>query len=138
MAKVCILVLFLSLIRMLLMLCHQIRWKHFIILKKFIFIPSILRIMLNTVDHTRFLSRSLNYFPYIFLGNPEIVLTDRDLPALTSQLSQHSLELNTMISFLFLPSFLHIGPEWPKERNYFVLTFSILPSPTPRGGGGEF
>lgn len=129
----CILVLFLSLIRMLLMLCHQIGWKHFIILKKFLSIPSLLRIVLFTVDHTGFLSRSLHSFPYIFLENPEIVLPNGDLPALTSQLSPHSLELNTAISSLLLHSFT-LDPKWPKERNYFCVDIFYSPLPHPPGG----
>lgn len=121
-----IFVLFQPLIRMLLMLCHQIGWKYFISLKKFLSISSLLRSVLFTGDYTRFFSRGLRSFPYVSLENPEMVLSNWDLPALTSQLSHCGLELSSVIASLCLHS-LTLDPGWPKERRHSVLTFSTLP-----------
>lgn len=99
-------------------------------MKQFLSIPSLLRSVLLPADYTSFLSRGVNSFPYIFLENPEIVLTDWHLPALMSQLSQHGLEFSNVFSLLLLLTW---DPGWPKGRSYFLLTFPILPSLSPPG-----
>lgn len=121
-----VLVLFLSLMSMFLMLCHLIWWIHFICLKQFLSIPGLLRSVLLPADYTSFLSRGVNSFPYIFLENPEIVLTDWHLPALTSQLSQHGLEFRNVFSLLLLLT-------WDPGREGATFCWHFLHSPhSPR------